>query len=306
MSKSKLELVLEYLMNDQEDKAKALIHDIFIEKARAIHETMIEDEGEDLENEVKHGSKNLEAASDEIDAEEEDMPIRSEGHEDDDDSDFSMDDEDESEIDLDDGAEEDDEDKFAGMGDTLEDLEDALEELKAAFAKVSGSEEDEDMDDEEETEGSEEPDEEEHDEDEEFDEMMESLDLDVLRDVYTKGGTEERESGDGPKFAKPGVVKTSPVPKSQTTGLTGSKPVRFDQGKTAKGFDYPDAAVGYDHKVPGELKHGGDNRRKRAESGTEKEAEGYGKVRSRDSKLQATAKDFKVGNTPSPFTKIKR
>ena len=49
MSKQKLEQVLEYLINEEEEKARDLLHTVFVEKARAIHESLIEDEDEDIE-----------------------------------------------------------------------------------------------------------------------------------------------------------------------------------------------------------------------------------------------------------------
>ena len=48
MSKTKLEKVLEHLLNNQEGQAKALLHQIFIEKARAIHEELMTDEEDDM------------------------------------------------------------------------------------------------------------------------------------------------------------------------------------------------------------------------------------------------------------------
>ena len=38
---SKLEQVLEYLVNGEQDKASALLHDAIVEKAREIHEELI-------------------------------------------------------------------------------------------------------------------------------------------------------------------------------------------------------------------------------------------------------------------------
>lgn len=53
MAKQKMELVLEYLINKNEDKATELLHQIFVEKAREIHESLMnEDEfgvGDDLD-----------------------------------------------------------------------------------------------------------------------------------------------------------------------------------------------------------------------------------------------------------------
>ena len=38
---SKMEQVLEYLVNGESDKAEALLHDVIVEKARSIHEELV-------------------------------------------------------------------------------------------------------------------------------------------------------------------------------------------------------------------------------------------------------------------------
>jgi hypothetical protein len=38
---SKLEQVLEYLVNGEQDKAETLLHDVIVEKARGIHEELV-------------------------------------------------------------------------------------------------------------------------------------------------------------------------------------------------------------------------------------------------------------------------
>jgi len=48
MAKQKLEKVLEYLINKEEDKAKALLHQIFVEKARDIHESLMQEDDLDM------------------------------------------------------------------------------------------------------------------------------------------------------------------------------------------------------------------------------------------------------------------
>ena len=40
-TRSKLEQVLEYLVNNESDKAQELLHDVIVEKARKIHEELI-------------------------------------------------------------------------------------------------------------------------------------------------------------------------------------------------------------------------------------------------------------------------
>jgi hypothetical protein len=176
MSK-KLEKVLEHLIANDQAKAKELLHQVFIEKARKIHEELISqddleemdrmggDEGDELENDLTSHDAHLRELTDEIDAEEtmqeaddeddldadlgDDMGDDDMGDDDMDmgdlDSDMDMGDDDMGDDDMSDdmGGEE------GGMGDiedTIGDLEDALAALKAEFEKLEGGD-DTDMDD---------------------------------------------------------------------------------------------------------------------------------------------------------------
>lgn len=168
MAKSKLEQVLEHLVNGNEDRAKELLHQVFIEKARAIHEELINDddeleddvlggdEGEQLRHELMRHDDHIDDLSDEIDAEE----IMGEGDDealdadlgdaelDMDDAAMDMDDAeldmDDADADLDMGGDEDfggsDDDVLGNIDDTMGDLESALEQLKAEFEKLEGGE----------------------------------------------------------------------------------------------------------------------------------------------------------------------
>ncbi len=175
MSK-KLEQVLEYLISNQQDKAKELLHQVFIEKARKIHEELISqddldemehmggDEGDDLENDLESHDDHLKELNDEIDAEE----TMSEEADDDLDADLDMGDDDmgdmddmgdDDTMDMDDMG--DDMDDMGDMGDdmggeegetssvedSIGDLEDALAALKAEFEKLEGGDDSDDMDD---------------------------------------------------------------------------------------------------------------------------------------------------------------
>ena len=51
MSKQKLEKVLELMINEENDKASELLHDIFVEKARKIYADMIK-EDQDIERDL--------------------------------------------------------------------------------------------------------------------------------------------------------------------------------------------------------------------------------------------------------------
>ena len=50
MRKTKLERVMELVINNKSREAEALLHEVFIEKARAIHESMMSDEMDESED----------------------------------------------------------------------------------------------------------------------------------------------------------------------------------------------------------------------------------------------------------------
>lgn len=179
MSK-KLEKVLEHLIANEHDKAKELLHQVFIEKARKIHEELISqddleemdrmggDEGEDLEDDLTSHDAHLKELTDEIEAEE----TMQEASDDDDldadlgddmgDDDMGGDEMDMDDLDADmdmDAADDDmadadadlemgdDEGGMSDIEDTIGDLEDALAALKAEFEKLEGGEDFDDMED---------------------------------------------------------------------------------------------------------------------------------------------------------------
>ena len=83
---NKLLKVLDYLINEQEDKARDLLHQVFIEKARAIHEELMSeddvmdeemggDEGEDLAHDIEHHKDEIESEEHYGDGTMEDMGI---------------------------------------------------------------------------------------------------------------------------------------------------------------------------------------------------------------------------------------
>jgi hypothetical protein len=148
MSRSKLEQVLELLINEEREAAEELLHDFIVENARHIHEELlnesdevVEEDLEDLdeseeeldesEEELEEGSLDLDDdTSDEIESDEEE--IESEEFYDED----EMDDE-EAVDDLEMGDEAGDDD----METRVDDLESALAELEAEFEKIMSGEE---------------------------------------------------------------------------------------------------------------------------------------------------------------------
>ena len=133
---SKYEQLIEYIINENEEKARELFHQIVVEKSREIYESLIDEQ--DLE---EVGGNEVESMVDEITGDEEGL--------DEADDEFGGD---EGGDDLDvDGGDEfggDDEgmggDEFggeeAGLEDRVMDLEDALDELKAEFDSLMGQE----------------------------------------------------------------------------------------------------------------------------------------------------------------------
>ena len=126
---NKYEQLIEYIINEDEDKAKALFHDIVVEKSRDIYETLIDEETFD----ESIGGNEVEDLVDEIQADETDgIP---------EDAEEDMDAEEEmmggnDEVDAEEGGEEDLEDKVM-------DLEKELDELKAEFDALMSDEMDE-------------------------------------------------------------------------------------------------------------------------------------------------------------------
>ena len=139
---SKFEQLIEYVINDEEAKAKELFHDIVVEKSREIYENLMnEDESEEEElDEAEEDDaeeeldENLENLGDEVDAEEQ-----------------GMQEDEESDAEFDDSAEEDGEDMTHDIEggnevehdieDRVVDLEDKLDELMAEFEAIMGGDE---------------------------------------------------------------------------------------------------------------------------------------------------------------------
>ena len=161
---SKFEQLIEYVINDEEAKAKELFHDIVVEKSREIYENLMQEEEEELDE--------AEELDEESDAERDDHAEKAgkkvakdieydEMHEDigGDASDDLIDDveaeeqgmqEDESDAEFDDAAEEDGEEfthdieqdhDEGDIEDRVVDLEDKLDELMAEFESMMGGEE---------------------------------------------------------------------------------------------------------------------------------------------------------------------
>ena len=183
MDNKKFEQLIDLIINENEEQAKALFHDIVVEKSREIYESMMDEEG--MSNQPSGQVQDL---LDEINTEEEGM---SEG-------------EDEDEIEFDDEAEEDGEDLThdleadddmgeEDLEDRVVDLEDKLDQLMAEFEDImAGGDDAEEFGAEEEfDDGSEE---EEFGADEEA--MMEAVQLQKVSVTHGDNGVQNKSTVD--------------------------------------------------------------------------------------------------------------
>lgn len=138
---NKYEQLIEYIINEQEDKARELFHQIVVEKSRDIYESLIDEE--DFDEGV--GGNQVDSLVDEIEADEQGMQEA--------DDDLGMDDMG-SDADMGDdlggdadmpGDLGDDMGGEGGVEEKIQDLEAALDELKAEFDALMGGEEGDDM-----------------------------------------------------------------------------------------------------------------------------------------------------------------
>ena len=313
-SNSQLSKVLEYLIKNDEEKAKELLHQVFIEKARAIHEEMMGhddmeedevggsgDQGKDFRNAVN--ARGQDAHSEAIDAQiramENEIDFEETMNEEEgnlEEFKATTDDEDELELSLDDDGDEMDMDVTGDEGssehddheaimDKMGDLETALAELKAEFEKLEAEERGEG---EEEEEGEGEEEEESWEMDEDFDDIAESLDLEVVTKDMEKSvpakdvGAEQSGMSDGNKAR-------SPLPPSQTTRF-GAKPVDIGAGPDHKGYELETAPKSnMDAMKLADPDMKADNRRKSYSNGMSRQNKEGNKP---DAAINTTAKQF--------------
>ncbi len=140
MEHKKFEQLIDLIINEQEDKARELFHEIVVEKSREIYESIMDEEmmgdgmeeGDDMVGEVGQ-------LMDEITAEETGDVVEAE--------------EDDADIEFDDGAEEDGEELTHDMEadhdeepKTIDDVKDKFEDLLADFERIlSGKDGEEEM-----------------------------------------------------------------------------------------------------------------------------------------------------------------
>jgi len=129
MDNKKFEQLIDLIINENEEQARALFHDIVVEKSREIYESMMDEEG--MDEGGMHGQ--VGDLLDEISAEEEGMT--------EDEDELAMGDDDEDEvIDIDADDTEDMGDEEEEIEDRLVDIEDKLDQLMAEFEEIMGKE----------------------------------------------------------------------------------------------------------------------------------------------------------------------
>jgi hypothetical protein len=232
MSKNRFEQLIEYVINDEDAKAKELFHQIVVEKSRQIYENLMQEEDLDEDNamgmepteidtdmdeghDMMGGSQTADLIDD-VEAEESGMQEGEDDAEFDDEAEDAGDDltgDLESEHDM--GGDE------PASKDDVMNLEDKLDQLMAEFENMMGGQDGDaadmmgsdnmgDMDDDEfETEG-----------------MMENI---TLKQVHPKTTTQEEGNG-----------KSGPVAFNSGAAGMASKPVRMT-GDTAQGRTAPTA-----------------------------------------------------------------
>ena len=140
---NRFEQLIEYVINDEEAKARELFHDIVVEKSRQIYENIMAEEADEeldegADEDIEEGMMGGDASDDLIDdvemEEESDMNMEGEGEE----EEFSMsadDDGEEAEFSM--GSEEGGSDEPATKDDIMN-LEDKLDQLMAEFEDLMG------------------------------------------------------------------------------------------------------------------------------------------------------------------------
>jgi len=129
MDHKKFETLIDLIINENEEQARALFHDIVVEKSREIYEDIMNDEmDEGMGGQVGQ-------MMDEISAEEEGMTEEDEEIDFDDEGDDDI-----VDIEADDDMEGD------GSEDRLVSIEDKLDQLMAEFEQIMGNADDEEMD----------------------------------------------------------------------------------------------------------------------------------------------------------------
>ena len=209
---NKFEKLIEYVINDEENKAADLFHQIVVDKSRDIYEDLMQADKIDDED-VDVVEKEVEA--DEINEDDDEMTFGGDDGEADEiafggDEDFG--DEEEGEFDIEMGAPEGDVDS-EDLEDRVVDLEDKLDELMAEFDDLMGDEEG----------GEEFSDAEFSDELSLDDEEGEEFGDEEFSDELSLDDEEEFEESTNPGFFEGAALKPAPKPTTSEEGSINKK-----------------------------------------------------------------------------------
>lgn len=250
----KLEQILDFLVNEDVEKAEELLHDLVVEKARNIYEELVNEEDEDEEDmdeamdesiggDMKQDfTRDVRTAKEDIEADElqdGEVEVEFDGE--------IEDGEEGEEMDFDaDGEFDDHEEEHMDVEDKVEDLESQLEELRAEFEQLMAAELDEphhdegdfevDGEDEFEVDG-----EAEMEFEPEVEEGRYVGEATKLQDNVPDAGMgkEGKLTGTG-KNSKSGATQTqSPYTKAPAKSIDGAKPVDFGKGSTGGEYTGP-------------------------------------------------------------------
>ena len=232
MDNKKFEQLIDMIINENDEQARALFHDIVVEKSREIYESMMDDDQQLHEN---MGGQ-VGGLLDEIGADERGM-----SEEDDEYADIEVSDDDG--FGDEEGEEEFGDEEFGDEGeedleDRVVDLEDKLDQLMAEFEEKMGDEEgEEEFGDEE---GEEDYSDDEEDEEES---LEESVQLQAVKGLYgSKIGGDDGANSKSVSLTKPKVV------------ATGAKPVNFS-GESSTGGTQGGLLKPNPNTIPGSYKN---------------------------------------------------
>lgn len=212
MDNRKFEKLIDMIINENEDKARELFHQIVVEKSREIYESIMDEEMMDEEDGMggQVGDLMDEISSEESGVMEDDMEGEEEEEYDFTDADGEEVEGEEEEDFEDDGEEHEDlEDEVHDLEDRVVSIEDKLDDLLAQFEKEMGGSDEEEMDDEE--------------MDDEEEAMMEAVQLQAVKVTHGDDGSQKRS------------------PTAFNSGKAGmdSKPVNFSGGGQESGRSAP-------------------------------------------------------------------
>lgn len=236
MSTAKFEKLIDFIINEDNERAEQLFHEIVVEKSRDIYESLInEDMTSDLVDEVTSEEEGMDGMmEDEEFIDDEEM----EGDYDVEEDDGEFDDE----VEIDDD-EEDERYEEEELEDRVVDLEDKLDQLMAEFEQEFGGDEDmKDMEDMEDM----------GDEESEVMEAVEMKKISVTHtdgvDSYSKKSTVDANSGQKGMASKPVNFSGS----SESVPTSPKKPTNYG----AKGETEVKGAGSFKNKVGGDASNG--------------------------------------------------